>query len=45
MAGLSGKRKAEVESMIAAALMKQEGEIGAKLNMIIAHAEIKRTEL
>ena len=44
MAGLTGEQKAEVELMIAAALTKQEGEIGAKLNMIIAHAESKCTE-
>ena len=45
MAGRTSKQKAEVELLIAAALTKQEGEIGGKLNMIIAQAESKCTGL
>ena len=45
MAEVSGEQKAEVEAMIAAALTKQESEIGAKLNLLIAQAESKYSEL
>ena len=45
MAGLSMEQKAEVEAMIVAALRKQEDEISAKLNLIIAQAESNRSEL
>ena len=39
MARLSIKQKAEVEATIVVALKKQEDDIGAEVNLIIAQAE------